>query len=193
MSDWLFFVRMGLVHILDFGAYDHILFLITVCATFRPKDWRPLLVLVTAFTIGHALTILLAGLYGSALSQPVTEWLVGLTIVLGAIYNLAFSEQWHKKHRYLNYLIAVGFGLIHGLAFSGVFRALAFEGGDLLGVLLGFNLGVEAGQLAVVALIFLATYLVVEVSEVPFKYWRVGMSTLALLAGVWMTLDRWPF
>ncbi|MEL6803516.1 MAG: HupE/UreJ family protein, partial [Bacteroidota bacterium] len=96
MSDWLFFVRMGIDHIWSEDAYDHILFLITICATYKPKAWRQLVVLVTAFTIGHALTIFLASLYGSALSQPVTEWLVGLTIVLGAMYNLAFSADWHQ-------------------------------------------------------------------------------------------------
>lgn len=193
MSDWLFYVRMGIDHIWSEDAYDHILFLITICATYRPKAWRQLIVLVTAFTIGHALTIFLASMYGSGLSQPVTEWLVGLTIVLGAIYNLAFSAEWHQRHRWLNYVIVISFGLIHGLAFSGMFRALAFEGGDLLGVLLGFNLGVEAGQLGIVLLIFGVSWLVIKQLKVPFSFWRIGLSVVALLYGLYLVWERWVF
>ncbi|MEM8584156.1 MAG: HupE/UreJ family protein [Bacteroidota bacterium] len=193
MSDWLFYVRMGIDHIWSEDAYDHILFLLAICATYKPKAWRELLVLVTAFTIGHALTIFLASMYGSALSQPVTEWLVGLTIVLGAIYNLAFSAEWHQRHRWLNYVIVIGFGLIHGLAFSGMFRALAFEGGDLLGVLLGFNLGVEAGQIGIVLLIFGLSWLVVKQLKVPFTYWRIGLSVVALMYGLYLVWERWGF
>ncbi|MEL6391285.1 MAG: HupE/UreJ family protein [Bacteroidota bacterium] len=193
MSDWLFFVRMGIDHIWSEDAYDHILFLITICATYKPKAWRQLVVLVTAFTIGHALTIFLASLYGSALSQPMTEWLVGLTIVLGAMYNLGFSADWHQRHRWLNYVVVIGFGLIHGLAFSGMFRALAFEGGDLIGVLLGFNLGVEAGQLAIVLLIYGLAWLVVKQWKVPFSYWRIGLSAVALVYGLYLMWERWVF
>ena len=191
MADWLTFVKIGIIHITDFGAYDHMLFLATICAIYRPKDWRRLLILVTAFTIGHSITLILGGIWGSFLSETLTEWLVGLSILLGGIYNLSRSAEWHQKNRWPSYLLALGFGLVHGLAFSGFFQALGFKAGELIVPLLSFNIGVEAGQLMIVTALMVIAYLLTVVGKVKFRYWTIGLSFLAIAGGALMVIERW--
>lgn len=193
MADWQIFVQMGIQHITDFGAYDHMLFLATICALYRPQDWQRLLLLVTAFTIGHSATLIMGSIWGSFLSVSLTEWLVGLSILLGGVYNLIRPLEWHRKNRWPSYTLALGFGLIHGLAFSGFFQGMGFISGELIVPLLSFNLGVEAGQLLIVGGLMLVAYLITEVGKINFRYWMLGLSFLAIAGGTLMVIQRWPW
>ena len=180
---WNFAVR-GVAHILD--GIDHLLFLFALVIPFRRL--RPLVGIVTAFTVAHSIT-LAASAAGIAPDMswfpPAVEWLIALSIVAMAIANilgLAGDKRW---------MAAFGFGLVHGFGFSFALReSLQFAGGHLASALLGFNLGVEAGQLAVLAL--LVPVLNVVLARVPSE--RAAVIVLSALVGHsawhWMT-DRW--
>lgn len=200
-SEFLIFVQLGFEHILDPAGYDHMLFVVGLCAIYRPKDFRRIAILVTAFTIGHCLTLLLAGRYGNILPATLTEQLVAITIFLGGAYNLVLPERWHKHNVWPAYVLAGVFGLIHGLAFSNFFRALGSEADELWRQLLAFNIGVEGGQLVVVFWFMLLTMLVLQLGTAltgrdeegqkkVHRGWSVLVSLVVAVTGIVLLLDR---
>lgn len=200
-NEFLVYLKLGFSHITDFEGYDHMLFVVGLCAIFRPSEWRRILVLITSFTIGHALTLILAGRYGNFLGATLTEQLVAMTIMLTGTYNLLVATQSNHQRRWPAYLLAGLFGLIHGLAFSNFFIALGSAPEDLWRELLAFNLGVELGQLTIVCWFFLLYLLVLRLAAnfmgeaeeeqlTVHKYWSKTISLLVLLAGTWMLLER---
>jgi hypothetical protein len=159
MSDLLSYLQLGLRHILAWGAADHILFIATLAVASEPGRWRQLLVLVTAFTIGHSLTLALATFNVVTPSTRVVETLIPITILITSALNL---WRWREQRRvnapaelaprlWPRYLMALAFGLIHGLGFSGVLRSLLGGEESLVRPLLAFNVGIEVAQLAVLA------------------------------------------
>ena len=174
-----YYLQMGMKHILDLNGYDHMLFVVALCAVYRLADWRRLLILLTAFTVGHSITLILAGLDVLRISPALIETLIPVTIAITALSNLMISRQ-PRKINY-HYLMAVGFGLIHGAGFSSFFR-LMFAGieKDPVLPLLGFNLGIELGQVVIV-LGFFAVYAVFNLTGmVKHRVWRVVISSLVL-------------
>ncbi|MEL7222475.1 MAG: HupE/UreJ family protein [Bacteroidota bacterium] len=184
-----FYFQLGFQHIIDWAALDHILFLLVLCATYSWQDWKRLLWLITAFTIGHCLTLVLAGTDLIRISAYWVEIFIPATIVLGAIGNLIRSEE---QSPFIAYSIILFFGLIHGLGFSNTFRAMLFPGEEnqLIGQLLGFNLGVELGQILVVAMIMVVTYFFTRVLKIPAKYWQWGLSLGAGIVGFYLLVLR---
>lgn len=200
-SEFITFLQLGFEHILDIEGYDHLLFVVGLCAIYRPKDWRRIALLITAFTIGHCFTLILAGRYGSWLAADLIEQLVAFTIFLGGAYNLAFSQRWHQENIWPAYLLAAGFGLIHGMAFSNFFRALGSEADELWRQLLAFNLGVEGGQLVIVFWFFLLTMLILSVGgslvgkdpksqDQLHRRWSMLVSTIVACAGLYLLVGR---
>ena len=157
MSEFSAFLQLGFGHISDLQAYDHLLFIITLCAVYQWKEWKKLLVLVTAFTIGHSVTLALSALDLVRLPSNLVETLIPITILLTAFHNI-----WKKQPTgstfstsvSANYFIALFFGLIHGLGFANYFRSLFGEMGSITQPLLAFNIGLELGQLMIVVLFF---------------------------------------
>lgn len=178
------YFQLGLEHITDLNGYDHILFLIALCAAWQVKDWRRILVLVTAFTVGHSLTLALAAYNIVVLPGALVEVLIPVTIVLTALLNLRTGVG-----IIAHYSLALGFGLIHGLAFSNFFRHLLGRDTSVIGPLLSFNLGVEAGQLLIVAAFLAANALFTSWMKVPQKYWMIGFSLLAFGLGIQMIVS----
>lgn len=200
-SEFLTFLQLGFEHILDLEGYDHLLFVVGLCAIYRPTDWRRIAWLITAFTLGHCITLLLAGRYGSFLSADLIEQLVAFTIFLGGAYNLVFPAAWHRANWWPAYLLAGGFGLIHGMAFSNFFRALGSEADELWRQLLAFNLGVEGGQLVIVVWFLLLTRLVLrlgaglgardeESQNWLHRKWSLVVSAVVALAGLYLLIGR---
>lgn len=153
LNEFIVYLQLGLEHILDFAGYDHLLFIVSLCAAYPSGAWRKIALLITAFTLGHCLTLLLAGRYGNLLAASLTEQLVAFSIFLSGAYAFyaASKENRSGGKSTLTYGLAAGFGLIHGLAFSNFFRALGSSPSELWRQLLAFNLGVEIGQLIIVA------------------------------------------
>lgn len=188
-NTFLFYFRFGLDHILDWAALDHILFLLALCAVYTLLDWRKVLILVTAFTIGHCLSLYVAGMDWLRLPELWIESLIPATIAITALYNLIWRSE---GKAWQLYSMALVFGLIHGLGFSNTFRSILFadEQADLLWYLLAFNLGVEVGQLVVVLLILGAAYVVREKLRLKPNWWSNSLSVVALIISLWLLVER---
>lgn len=188
-NTFLFYFRFGLDHILDWAALDHILFLLALCAVYTLLDWRKVLILVTAFTIGHCLSLYVAGMDWLRLPELWIESLIPATIAITALYNLIWRSE---GKAWQLYSMALVFGLIHGLGFSNTFRSILFadEQADLLWYLLAFNLGVEVGQLVVVLLILGAAYVMREKLRLKPNWWSNSLSVVALIISLWLLVER---
>lgn len=190
MEPFALYLEIGKDHILDFRhGYDHILFVIALCAVYTIRDWKKVLVLVTAFTIGHSITLALATLDVVRFSTTWVEFLIPVTIFVTAISNLFRSEQsLSKGNIHINYLFAGGFGLIHGLGFSTLLREMLAKSESIASPLLAFNLGLEFGQVIIVAIFMALTFLVVDLAKVGRRDWKMVISSA--VAGIALILIK---
>jgi len=182
------YTKLGFDHILDPKGYDHILFVVALCAVYVVKDWKKVLILVTAFTIGHSLTLALSALKIISISSSLVETLIPITILLTCIYNIIKGRIEKEKH-VINYLLALGFGFIHGLGFSNFFKALLGQEESIVGPLFYFNIGVELGQIIIVLLTLLLSYIVVDVLKVKHKYYNYTISGIILIWAIKMMVN----
>ena len=167
------------------------LFLLALCAIYQVQEWKKVLILVTAFTIGHSLTLALAAMEILHFPGAVIEFLIALTIFLTALYNLFWSpDQIEKSRPRINYYMALGFGLIHGLGFSNQFKALLGSEESIVPILLPFNLGIELGQIVIVLVILFNAYVLLTKLKLPFTIWKYGLSLLAANFAIYMMLTR---
>ncbi len=181
MSEFLSFLQLGFHHIADPKAFDHLLFVLTLCAVYRWTDWRKLLVLITAFTIGHSLTLVLAGFNILQVPKALVEFLIPVTIVLTSLHNIwgkPVEGSTFAKAVSTNYLLALFFGLIHGMGFANFFRSLMGEEGSIVKPLFSFNVGIELGQLAIVAVFFGLYFLLAQLFSVKHRDWNLYVSGL---------------
>ncbi len=148
LSNFLTFGQLGFRHIVDISAMDHILFLLALAAIYRPRDWRDAMWVVTAFTIGHSITLVLAVTGLVTLPSALIEFLIPITILITALENILVSDRgraWWSGH--YRPIFAGVFGLVHGAGFANYLKALFVD--HIAVPLLGFNLGIEAGQVVV--------------------------------------------
>ena len=179
------FLKQGFEHILDFSAYDHILFITVLCAVYLIKDWKKLVILVTAFTIGHSLTLALVATDFIRINPTVVEVLIPITIILTALYNLIFIQKSEQNESLRpNYWLALSFGFIHGMGFSNYFRSILGESEDLVFSLFSFNIGVEVGQLAIVAVILLINVIYHRIFGGSYKWWVYILSGAGILIAI---------
>lgn len=185
------YFQLGIEHIADLQAYDHIVFIIALCAIYELRDWRRVAILVTAFTIGHSLTLALAALDLIQVSAALIEFLIPATIFATAIYNVWRKPETEKAHTViLNYAFALFFGFIHGMGFSNYLRSLLAEDESLLTALFSFNLGIEAGQLGIVAVITVLAYIFMQVLKVKQREWNLFVSGMAAGIALILMVDR---
>jgi hypothetical protein len=155
MTDFTTFIQLGLRHIIDIGAMDHILFLLALAAIYRFSDWPEIIKVVTAFTVGHSITLAAAVLGYLPLSQAVVEFLIPMTIVATCIENILVKDRARAPlHRAYRPVFAILFGLVHGAGFGAYLKSLFVDSVAI--PLLGFNVGIELGQIAVLAIVFTA-------------------------------------
>lgn len=185
------YFQLGVEHIADLQAYDHIVFIIALCAIYELRDWRRVAILVTAFTLGHSLTLALAALNLIRVPVSLIEFLIPATIFATAIYNVVRKAEGEKAHTvYLNYAFALFFGFIHGLGFSNYLKSLLAEDESLLLSLFSFNLGIETGQLGIVAVITLLAYMFMQVLKVKQRDWNLFVSGMAAGIALILMMDR---
>ena len=192
MSDFSFYFRFGWEHIISKEALDHQLFILALAAIYIIKDWKQVLVLVTAFTIGHSLTLFLSVKELVTISSKWVEFLIPCTIVFTAITNL-FQKKFTPKSIRINYFLALFFGLIHGLGFANNIRMALASDQSLGWGLFGFNLGLEAGQIIVVLLILSLAYIVLHFLKANRREWVIFASACAFSVGLITAIERWPF
>lgn len=179
MNSFQLYFNLGLQHILDIQGYDHILFVLALCAMYVARDWKKILILVTAFTIGHSLTLALATFNVIQIRADVIEFLIPVTIAVTALITLFKPKPSSGRGIQLNYLLAVFFGLIHGLGFSNYLKALLGKETSIWQPLLSFNIGLEVGQIIIVAAFLLLTSLV-NLAGVSRKEWTLVVSAFVL-------------
>jgi hypothetical protein len=179
MTSFELYFKIGLQHILDLQGFDHILFILALCAVYVARDWVKILLLVTAFTLGHSLTLALATFEVVQIRSEVIEFLIPVTIAFTALATLIKPKPNSGKGIQLNYLLALFFGLIHGLGFSNYLRSLLGKEASIWQPLLAFNVGLEVGQIVVVAAFLLITSLV-HLAGMNRKEWTLMVSAFIL-------------
>lgn len=180
----------GIRHITDLEGYDHMLFLLALCAPFTLKQWKPVVFLVTAFTVGHSISLALAVFDIVRFSSYYIEILIPASIIVTALTNIAYIKHSLDKIQWHRYVVTVAFGLIHGMGFSSFFRMMYDEKSSMAKSLLMFNLGVEVGQLIIVAVILLLSLLVVQVSKVDRRVYTGVLSILALVLATILLIEK---
>jgi hypothetical protein len=193
MSEFLTFLRLGAGHITAPGAADHILFLVALAAVYRFRDWRHALWTVSAFTVGHTVSLGMAVADVVSLPSALIEFLIPVTIVVTCVENIFAAQRERTRRHWYRPILAGVFGLIHGAGFANYLRELFVEN---IGVpLLGFNVGIELGQLLVIsgiALVFffadrLGTFLNPEKASLSILRFRAVAASI----GVGVFALRW--
>lgn len=192
MNDFLFYFKIGWEHIISKDALDHQLFILALAAIYLIKDWRQVLILVTAFTIGHSITLFLSVKGILTASTRWVEFLIPCTILVTALTNL-FQKKFPPKAIRINYFLALFFGLIHGLGFANIIRVALASDQSLGWGLFGFNVGLEAGQIVVVAIILALSFLFVDLFKANRREWVLFISGGAFIYALSMAIDRIPF
>ena len=157
MEEFKTWFMVGFDHILNVAALDHILFVLALVVIYKPKMVKQIVILITAFTIGHSITLIISALDLITYDQKVIEFAIPLTIVLTSLNNIYNRKKDRKKAVTSNYAIALVFGLIHGLGFANYLKALLFDGNIIL-ELFSFNVGIEAAQLVVVFIFLIFSF-----------------------------------
>lgn len=191
MEDFGFYFRFGWDHIIDTGALDHILFIAVLSAIYMLKDWKQVLILVTAFTLGHAITMILSSRNLVEVNTAWIEFLIPCTIVATAITNLFQKTFTHKAIR-VNYFLALFFGLIHGLAYANLIKFMLVDEQDFIVTWLGFSLGLEAGQILVVLVLLLLAEVFVNLLKLNRRIWVLLVSGIVLVVSLKMAIERIP-
>ena len=182
MSEFWIYFQIGLKHVLDIHAYDHVLFLIALAVPFSFKDWKQIVMLVSMFTIGHTLALLLSIFGIIAINVNAVEFLIPITILITALFNLFTAGKSNKKESAsLVFFITLFFGIIHGLGFSNYFKSILGGSPDSKLIPLGeFALGIEAAQIVVVFVVLVLSYIVQTVFRFSKRDWTLVMSAFII-------------
>src|SRR5690606_30456877 len=189
MQDFLFYLKLGWEHIISLDALDHQLFVLVLVAVFGLKDWKKILWLVTAFTIGHSITLAMSVLDLLRVPGTWVEFLIPVTIFITATDNILMRNR-PKNLMQMNYYLALFFGLIHGMGFANTARVMMSEEQNIFWPLLGFNIGLELGQIVVVAIILAVLFILVDLFKVSRKDWVMFVSSAVFALSLQMLLER---
>lgn len=190
-SEFVVYLRLGVTHVADLRGYDHILFIAALCAGYGHKEWNRLLWLATAFTIGHSITLALATLRIIPVHEPLVEVLIPITIVITSLVNLGLDrDKRNRQAEWGKYGMALGFGLIHGMGFSSFLRALLGAEEGIVWPLFAFNVGLEIGQIAIIAVLLSITILLVRLLGILMRSWVLVLSGATLGIAVTLILQQ---
>jgi hypothetical protein len=192
MNDFWLYLQIGFHHIADIRGIDHILFIVALCIRYQFADWKKLLVLVTAFTIGHSITLALSVFDMINYSMSWIEFLIPATIVITAFSNVFVKKFVFKAKFPLIYFLALFFGLIHGMGFSSYLKSLLGKGESVIWQLLAFNLGLEVGQIMIVLIILIITLIFVNLFKVNRREYLLFISAIAFALALQMAFERFP-
>ena len=180
MHPFEFYLKLGFEHIANLNGYDHILFLVVLCAVYQISQWRNILILVTAFTIGHSITLFIVSLDFFSIPSRIIKLLIPVTILITSLQNVINIKQIENSSRMgKNYFMALFFGLIHGMDFSNYFKALIMSPDEIVIPLLGFNIGIELGQLLIVLFIVLISFVFLNIIKIKHLKWNLFISGAA--------------
>ncbi len=192
MKDFIFYFKIGWTHIMSLDATDHLFFISVLAIIYTVADWKKVLVLVTAFTIGHALTLFMSVLNLISVKSEVVEFLIPCTIMVTAMINLLLQRKQRGSHA-IQYAIALGFGLVHGLGYANYIRMMLSADQQLVWGLFSFNVGLEAGQIVVVSLVLFMVWMASKVHANAHKHLIRLLSFAVFCFSLLMVIERFPF
>lgn len=192
MQDFIFYLKLGWEHIISLDAMDHQLFVLALIVVYSFNDFKKLLILVTAFTIGHSITLALSVLDAFRIPSDWVEFLIPLTIVITAFDNILLRNR-TKSLIKMNYWLALFFGLVHGMGFANIARMTMAEEQSIAVPLLGFNIGLEIGQIVVVVVFLVLSVIITNLFRVSKKDWIMFISSATFALALKMSLERIPF
>ena len=181
MSQFWLYLQLGLDHVLDWNAYDHILFLIVLVVSYSFSSWKQVLWLVSLFTIGHTIALILSTYEIVKVASNYVELLIPITILITAIYDILTAGKKAKNQNFnLLYFSTVFFGLIHGLGFSSYFKMIASSADSKLALLLEFALGIEIAQVIVVLSVLILAFVAQNIFKVSKRDWILVLSSIVI-------------
>jgi hypothetical protein len=190
MVDFIFYFKLGWQHIISADALDHQLFILALASVYTYKNIKQVLILVTAFTIGHSLTLILSVLDIIRFQTKWVEFLIPCTIFITALNNIRLINRSSAR---INYYLAMGFGLIHGMGFANAIRIMLARDQALGWGLFGFNVGLEAGQIFVVAIILIFSIFFLNFIKIKQRDWILFLSAGVFALALKMAIERLPF
>jgi len=191
MTEFFLYLKLGLTHVLDWQAYDHVLFLIVLVAAYNFSNWKRIIILVSLFTLGHTVSLLLANFNMVLVSSKWIEFLIPVTILITAIYNLGASGKNNRSEKVgLFYVITLFFGLIHGFGFATYFKMIS--GGNEILPLLEFALGVEIAQIIVVGAVLILNFIFQTIFRYSKRDWVLVISSIVIGVIIPMLQNTWP-
>lgn len=180
MQQIIFYLKQGLFHVLDWSAFDHILFLIVLIVVFSFADWKKTLWLITFFTIGHTITLALSAYNVIHYKVALIEFLIVATIFITALSNMLFQNKIKKGTININLFFALFFGLIHGLGFSSYFKMLVGRTDDKIVPLFSFAIGVEVAQAIIVVLLLSLAFIFQSLFKISKRDWILVISAIVM-------------
>ena len=194
MEEFWFYIKLGLNHVLDFGAYDHILFLSALAIPFTFKSWKKVVVLATVFTIAHCLSLALSAYKAVTMDVGLIEFLIPVTILLTAIFDWLYARQGSDSGGIWLHLLATAFfGLIHGFGFSNYFKMLMAEEEEQLNPLLGFATGIEISQVFIILSILCLAYMVQSIFKIKQSVFITVTSIIIIGITIPMLVKTFPW
>ncbi|MDF4201644.1 HupE/UreJ family protein [Maribacter sp. SA7] len=194
MQEFWFYIELGLQHVLDINAYDHILFLTALTLPFTFKSWKNVLLLATVFTFTHCLALVFSVYEIMVIDASWIEFLIPVTIVATAIFNLVDYKVKNESRTIGVHILATGFfGLIHGFGFSNYFKMMIMGEEDKLAPLLGFAGGIELSQVVIVLLVLILAYMVQSIFKVKQSLFVMVGSILIILITLPLLYETFPF
>lgn len=188
----MFFLKEGLFHVLDWNAYDHILFLIALVVVYDFKNWKSILWLISLFTVGHTITLILAAYKVISVSSAWIEFLIPVTILVTALVNIFYAGNTAKQAKTnTNLFFALFFGLIHGLGFSGYFRMLVGNSSSKFLSLLEFALGIELAQIIITIIILFIGFIFQKLFRFSKRDWVLIISSIVIGMVIPMIIDAY--
>ncbi|MCD0490441.1 HupE/UreJ family protein [Pedobacter sp. MC2016-14] len=189
MQDFALYFELGWQHILDWQGYDHILFVLVLCCSYTLTDWRKILLLVTAFTIGHSLTLALSVLNFVRVNSAWIEFMIPLTILVTTSLNI-IGRKTKKTGSWLKYTLTLFFGLIHGMGFSNYLKSLLGKSTNIATELFAFNIGLEFGQLMIVLISLATSFFLINLIKITQKDWIFFLSSAIFGISFIMSAER---
>ena len=192
MSDFWLLIELGFSHVWDLQGYDHLLFLVALCLPFSSRQWKPLLWLITWFTIGHSLSLILASLKVVAVSSVWIEFLIPVSIAATAVYNIIYAKAVRVRNNKIVMWITLFFGLVHGFGFAGYFELIRDLEQPLWSSLLFFAFGIEGAQIVLGALMLLISFVMLNVFDRNRRDWILVVSSVIIGILLPIIIERWP-
>jgi len=190
MQNFYIWFTTGIEHIADWRAYDHILFLIALCCVYNAFQWKNVIINITAFTIGHSFSLALSVLNLVNINSNLVEFLIPLTIVITCILNIVNSINHKTINHKIVFILTILFGLIHGLGFSTLLKQMLGKEESILFPLFSFNLGIEIGQLLIVFLSLLLSFIFVSILKVKQSKYTNIISLIIFAISLFMAFER---